>query len=273
MSLVGTARTPSLRIRAVATHDRTLSREQVERYHGDGYLGPFTLCSPAEMAAIRERIDNEVIGTWNEWPGAQYQTRHLDCRVVYELCAHAAILDRVACILGPDLVLWQSNFFMKEPGEKEYPWHQDANYWPIEPPINVSAWIAIDPATVENGCVQVIPGSHRKHVPHIPADAAHQFPEQADPEFVDADKAVYMELEAGQFFLFSERMLHHSDANRSDRPRTGLAVRLTVPIVRCYHEHPMIVVRGSDRMGFNRMAEPPAQATRKGGGLRRLWQR
>lgn len=248
------------RIRGVWKRKRapTLTAEQVEHYHREGYVGPFTLCPPAEMAVIRGRIDDELIGTWNEWPGAQYQTRHLDSRIVYDLCSHPHILDRVECILGADLVLWQSNFFMKEPGGKEYPWHQDANYWPIEPPINVSAWIAIDPATAENGCVQLIPGSHRKLAPHIPADAAHQFPEQADPAHVDVDKAVDMVLEAGQFFLFSERMLHHSNANRSEQPRTGLAVRLTAPLVRCYHEHPMIVVRGRDSMGFNRTTEPPA---------------
>ena len=176
---------------------------------------------------------------------------------MYELCTHAAILDRVACLLGPDLVLWQSNFFMKEPGSKEIPWHQDLAFWPIEPPLNVSAWVAIDAATAENSCVQLLPGSHRQVVPHIDAESHHAFPRQADPAYIDAEKPIKMELQPGEFFLFTERLLHHSSANHSQKRRMGIAVRLTTPIVRCYHQHPMIIVRGEDRFKFNQTTQPP----------------
>ena len=79
----------------------------------------------------------------------------------------------MASLYGPDLLLWRTNFFIKEPGAKEIPWHQDFNYWPLEPPIIISAWIAVDSATLENSCLQIVPGSHRKVVPHVESNLGH----------------------------------------------------------------------------------------------------
>ena len=108
-----------------AVNSDILSRDEIEHFHQQGWLGPYTSFSPAEMAEIRDRLETGLLGTPTVWGGSQYQTRHLDNRQVYDLCTHPAILDRVACLLGPDLVLWQSNFFLKEPGSKQIPWHQD----------------------------------------------------------------------------------------------------------------------------------------------------
>lgn len=240
------------------TNVNHLTRDEIEQFHQRGWLGPYTSTTPDEMAAIRGRLETELLGTPAVWGGGQYQTRHLDNRLVFDLCTHPAILDRVACLLGPDLVLWQSNFFMKEPGSKEIPWHQDMAFWPIEPPLNISAWIAIDTVTVENSCVKLLPGSHRTVVPHIAATEDQAFPKQADPAYFDPADVVEMELQPGEFFLFTERLLHRSEANRSDQRRMGLAARLTTPIVRCYHDHPMVIVRGQDRLGFNDTIAPPA---------------
>ncbi len=235
-----------------------LGREEIGHFHEEGYLGPYDLCTREQMGVVRNRIENELLGTPSVYGAGQYQTRHLDNRLVYDICAAPVILDRVACLFGPDLILWQSNFFMKNPGDKEIPWHQDRNYWPIEPILNISAWVAIDDVDRENSCVQLIPGSHRQTIPHVAAGEEKAFNTQADPDYVDAEKIVEMPLKAGQFFLFNERLLHYSAANRSDRRRMGLAVRLTVPLVRCWLKHPMVAVRGEDRLGFNELAEAPA---------------
>jgi ectoine hydroxylase-related dioxygenase (phytanoyl-CoA dioxygenase family) len=249
-----------------ATTSTALSKAEVLRFQDEGYLGPFELCTPEEMATIRERINREVLTTEGPCKDSNPtgQCRHLDCRVVYDLCSHPAIVDRMAAIYGPDLMLWRSNFFIKNPGDKEIPWHQDGNYWPIEPAINISAWLAIDESTVENSCVQLIPGTHRKTIAHIKSTPEMVFAEMADPVRYDASKAINMELKPGQFFLFNERTLHHSFPNRSNKRRLGLAVRVTVPFVRVYYEggrlfpaHKNIMLCGEDRMGFNRMTTPP----------------
>jgi len=245
----------------------TLTREEVTRFHHSGYLGPYAACSPDEMAEYRQRIEREVLSTDGPSPGNPNQARHLDHRVVYDLVTRPETLDRLRGILGKDIVLWTTFFFNKEPGGLELPWHQDANFWPIEPPLNVSIWLAIDEVTTENSCVQLIPGSHRRVVKHIPARDGMGFSQEADPEEVDADKAIDMELKPGEFFIFNERLLHHSAQNNSSKRRLGLSARYTLPQVNILDQdspplfpgHACVLVSGTDSMGLNRMTNPPAR--------------
>ncbi|MCJ8330520.1 MAG: phytanoyl-CoA dioxygenase family protein [Lentisphaeria bacterium] len=238
-----------------------LSKEEVEKFQNDGYLGPFTLMSPEAMTECCERVDREVLSTKANFAASSGQSRHLDCPVVWELCSHPEIVERMADIYGPNLILWRSNFFIKNPGDKEIPWHSDQNYWPLEPKLNISAWIALEDSTIENSCVQVIPGSQKKSIPHIPADPDMAFDEMADPDFFDESKAVSLEMKAGQFIIFNEKTLHHSYANTSDKRRLALAVRVTVPFVKVnsdelFPEHVNIALKGDDYMGFNKFDTP-----------------
>jgi len=180
---------------------------------------------------------------------------------VYQLCAHPALVDTIRSVLGPDLVLWSTKFRVKYPGAREIPWHQDAPYWQIEPLINVSAWLAIDDVDAENSCVQVIPGSHRETLPHLPPppDAHQDFTLAADPACYREQDAVSMVMRAGECFLFSERMLHGSSANRSGRRRAALTIRVTTPLVKIRqsgHER-VILLQGRDEYRLNLVVAPP----------------
>jgi ectoine hydroxylase-related dioxygenase (phytanoyl-CoA dioxygenase family) len=153
---------------------------------------------------------------------------------------------------------------LKEPGGKEVPWHQDLNYWSIEPIINVTAWIAIDQVTLDNACLQVIPGSHQAVFTHVAAPDGKWFEEEADPRLVDTSKAVKLTLKPGQFVLFNERILHHSKMNTSETRRFSMGPRFTIPILRIDHDqlfpgHAAILVSGEDYMEFNRLAKPPQE--------------
>ena len=248
------------------TEQTTLTPSQVQQFHDQGVLGPFALCAPEEMAGLRARIETDVLTR----PGpdgktaesSRQQSRHLDSAVVFEIASHPAIVERMAQLYGPDLVLWRSHLFLKAPGGKEVPWHQDLSYWPIEPVINISAWVAIDEATVENGCLEVIPGSHKVCLPSVRAPEGMLFPTMTDPTKFDVTKAVPIVLKPGEFILFNEKTLHHSAVNGSQKRRMGLAVRVTIPIVRVDHDalfpgHKVIQLCGEDRMGFNRVGQPP----------------
>ena len=242
-----------------------LSRAEVDFFVANGYLGPYAAMTPADMAAVRREIEADVLTSDGPNPRSRGQSRHMDQPVVYDLATHPAIIDRIAGILGPDLVIWATNFWNKAPGGAEIPWHQDINFWPLEPPINTSAWIAIDEVTVENSCVQIIPGSHRQSLPHTKAKDEMAFGKMADPDAVDATGAIDMELKPGEFFIFSERTLHRSSKNTSNKRRLGMSVRVTLPIVHINQDtsplhpgHTAILAKGADTMGFNRYAGRPA---------------
>jgi ectoine hydroxylase-related dioxygenase (phytanoyl-CoA dioxygenase family) len=236
--------------------EHSLSPVEIQRFHDEGYLGPFVLCSPARMAEVRAQVLGEVLPAVMARPDKQ---RHLDARIIYDLCTHPAVLDRIESLVGPDILLWQSRIVSKEPGAKLITWHTDDHYLHIEPRLNFSAWIAIDETTEHNGAVRLLPGTHKLTIPHIPTTGDVYSPMQADPRYFDADgPVVEMRLQPGQFFLFTDRTLHQSRPNRTEHTRMGLAVRFTVPLVRVDHDLGVLVVRGQDRLGFNKIVSPPA---------------
>jgi ectoine hydroxylase-related dioxygenase (phytanoyl-CoA dioxygenase family) len=237
-----------------------LDAAEIASFHDQGYLGPYPLCPPEEMGATAAEIERVLAqpGPSAANPGV---SRHLDQRVVRELATHPEIVARVDDLMGPDLMLWATNFFIKHPGSPEIPWHQDLNYWPIDPLLTITAWIAVDQATIENSCVKLIPGSHRRVVPHVPAGAGKRFSEMADPGAFAREHVVPMAMDAGSFFLFNERILLQSDANSSTRRRIGMTCRFSVPFVRIDHDalhpgHRAILVRGQDHHRLNRYLEP-----------------
>lgn len=249
-----------------------LTAAEVERYHLDGYLGPYTLCSPAEMAELKVRIDSALhpdhdaerlptmITALNPAMRRGFG-RHHDQRFLFDLANDSAIKDRVTSIMGEDLLLWRTMFFNKEPGGKLIPWHQDYDGWLIEPMLVTSAWLAIDETTSENGCVELIPGSHRKICPLVPSvpDVMDGFPQMADPDSFVESGAVAMELKPGQFFLFNERTLHRSRPNATGKRRLGMAMRYIPTLVRVLDpDDKPILVSGEDKLHFNHLAPIPA---------------
>lgn len=251
-----------------------LGPDEIERFHQHGFLGPYPLCSPDEMGEVRRGLESEVLSTPGPAPEigsgeAASESRHLDSPLIHGLAAHPAVVGRVASLYGPDLLVWRSKIFLKPPGKGGgIPWHQDFPFWPIEPFLTVTAWIALTEADSENGCVQVLPGSHRQVIPVVPVDPdgdyRPDFLMMADPRAFNPEGAIPMELKPGELFLFNERLLHRSEANRSPRLRMGLSVRFTVPFVRIdsdkvFPGHACVLVGGQDRFGWNRLQAPPRE--------------
>ena len=245
-----------------ALESLALSPEQVQQFHEQGYLGPFRLWDESETPHIRAMLEELYINNPDDSvPSNNRFVRHPQ---IVELLRRPELCDRMQSIIGADLFLWRIGSFIKEPnaglGLKEIPWHQDRNYWPIEPALVCSAWLAVDDVDVENSAVHIIPGTHREMIPHIPATEGQAFVEQADPAHYDASKAVALELKAGEFFMFNERLLHWSKPNTSQRRRFGMAIRVLPPQVRIMRydcaDHGLVQLRGADPLQFNRIIEP-----------------
>jgi non-heme Fe2+,alpha-ketoglutarate-dependent halogenase len=162
----------------------SLTSDELDQFNRDGYLGPFDLYEPDEMAAylrlIRVKTLNTkdaVYSTDNSFAGATNLAsydRHLDVDFLGGHIARPEIVDRVVSILGPDVLCWRSEFFPKYPGDEGTDWHQADNFshadasghpqivWPEDEDFGgaVTVWTAFTEATTENGCLQFIPGTH-----------------------------------------------------------------------------------------------------------------
>jgi hypothetical protein len=232
-----------------------------EDFRRDGCAGPFRVCAPTDCAALQAAYFAAAGVDPAAWSpaSAKLSAWHHHQRWAYELATSPAILDRVEEILGPDLVLWAMFAWYKEPRtEKRIPWHQDASYWPLEPKLNVTAWLALDHCDPDNGCLRVIPGTHRAAIDHVAVDdTTSWFNKGADPAAVDERQARDLVLQPGEFVLFNEGTLHGSEPNRSARPRLALSLRYTTPEVRLHGDKwgddrvRAFQVRGRDRFGYN----------------------
>ena len=253
-----------------------LTRAQVRQYHSQGWLGPFTLITKTEMAKVARELTAEILEPVKQQgldEDHYFHNRHLDNRCVWELISNPALVEKVASILGPDLVLWRSNFQIKPPrSEQEQwnhgwntaaPWHQDCAYYQPSPNVIVSAWIAVDDATKDNGAMQIILGSHKKLYTHAEnpdyLPGSKFFDKSVDPQTIDISKAVDIELQAGEFVLFSESVLHSSPENVSEHRRFGISPRVTVPFVDVgdSDSQTVLMLKGRDYMEAYNIGSPP----------------
>jgi ectoine hydroxylase-related dioxygenase (phytanoyl-CoA dioxygenase family) len=183
------------------------------------------------MSFVALHLIRSVFSTPGPLGGDPLLDRHLDSALVAQLCTHPAIVAQVEPLLGNDLIVWRSLFFSKGPNSKEIPWHQDGHYWKLDPPITLTAWLAIDRAHSADCCLEVIPGSHRTFLPHVRAPEDAQFPEMTDPAAIDLSQAIELPMDAGTFVLFDQRIAHRSRAGGEGR-RLALSVRIAPSTVK-----------------------------------------
>jgi ectoine hydroxylase-related dioxygenase (phytanoyl-CoA dioxygenase family) len=166
-------------------------------------------------------------------------------------------------------MVWRFTFWEKNRETPQFPWHRDSIFWrdQLKPMINVSVWLALERATPQNGCVKVIPGSSSMTFEEKRLEVDGVLPNHAPRRFIDvpqseADRAVDMELEPGEFFMFDKDLVHRSCENPTGTRRLALAMRFTVPSVVCDHDaivedHACIMVAGEDKWNLNRMVTAP----------------
>ena len=125
-------------------------------------------------------------------------------------------------LLGPDVDLyWNQSVFKQPEGKREFPWHQDDGYTPVTPSPYLTLWLALNDATMENGCISVLPGSHKRGlVPHHPSDIGLVCHDSDDP-----DQGVPVPVQAGSLAVFQSLTMHKSGANVSQGTRKAYIVQ------------------------------------------------
>ena len=241
-----------------------LTPAQVEAYRRDGYVHPLPCLSPAETARLRAGIEAYERESGEQATLVIRNKGHLKLRMLYDLVHDPRILDAVESVIGPDIMCWSSSLFVKEPHDPAFvAWHQDSYYWGLEPDDVVSAWIAFAPSTLENGAMQVIPGTHRApqfpHARSAPGSANMLFTHEEIAVEVDDGQGVSLLLDEGQMSLHHVKIVHGSPPNRSPARRYGYAIRYVAPHVRQRGDMPYAtLVRGRDGHGNFRHDPVPA---------------
>lgn len=234
-------------------------------YANQGFLFPVSGIGKAEAARLLQRV-NDVEAERPGWLFARTtQKPHLLLTWLNDLVRDPRILDPVECILGEDLLCWGSRFFAKKPHDPGIvTWHQDSTYWGLSKTDVVSAWVALTSSTVANGCLRVIPGSHKSdQLPHRDTFAENNLLTRGQEiaAEVDESKAVDVVLDSGQFSLHHVRLVHGSKSNLSDMSRIGFAIVYMSTEVRQTSGNPdsATLVRGEDKYG-NFTPEPAPTA-------------
>ena len=249
--------------------DGRLSDALRDQYWNDGYLFPIPVFSPEEAAEFRRELETLE----KEWldaglPRALNQYKRVNAHCVIPLAARVAtrpeVLDVVSGIIGPDVMIWGAEFFIKEPRTKHIvSMHQDLTYWGMgETDHQVTAWIALSPATPDSGCMDFDKGSHKNAIlPHTDTFSENNLLSRGQEIAVDVaeeDKTA-IEIHPGQMSLHHGQTIHGSGPNVSDDRRIALVVRYINPNVKqqVAKRDFAIMARGMDRQGnFHHIAPP-----------------
>lgn len=241
---------------------RYLTETQIAEYQRDGFLFPLRAFAPETAAAYRHQLESYEAGTGGPIRSNMRHKVHLLFTWASELIRHPRIVDAVEDVLGPDILCWSTNFFIKEASDPSFvSWHQDSTYWGLEPPDVVTAWVALSDAPVESGAMNFKPGSH------LGGQIAHT--DTFDPnnlltrgqqisDGLDLSDAVSVPLQAGEFSLHHIRLAHGSEPNQTAHRRIGFAIRYIGAHVKPVKAaRSATLVRGIDQFGHFDLEEPP----------------
>ena len=228
------------------------SETQTTRYWQDGFLNGVKVVDPDEAKAHREQLEaaERQIGY-----GLHYHSKvHTVLRSPYELATHPVLLDLVEEILGPNILLYNVTYIIKEPQTAKFvSWHQDLTYWGFDGTEEVSAWLALSPATAESGCMQMIPGSHRQGLKEqVTSDDPDNVLLQSQTiEDIREKDAVLCPLKPGEASLHHGWTVHASHPNTSADRRIGLNIQYITPKMKQMKtkSDSAMLIRGEDCFG------------------------
>lgn len=251
--------------------DFSLTADELAEFHRRGFAGPFTLYEPDEMKRMwrreRVRLMDRSAAVYQDEAAKSGVTnianydRHLDNAFLAGHICRSEIVDRVSSVLGPNVLCWRTEFFPKYPGDEGTDWHQADTFanasgspqilWPQDAEFGgtITVWCAFTHASIDMGCLQFIPGTHRtmfydetKRMHYDPASVnteekdgvrrgffGYDYRElQVDPDWrPDEASAVSMEMAAGQFIVFWSTLMHasHPHSAQTNDMRLGFAAR------------------------------------------------
>ena len=245
---------------------KALTAEQVASFHHDGFLYPIPALSPNEIEtslAGLDRLESElgspVADADIKWRSHAYAHSPW----FNNLARHPRILDAVEDVIGPDILVWTSTFFIKEPNSKTFAaWHQDGAFFGLEPNEQICAWVALTDASREAGCMEMLSSRGQPRMLHHAALGLKNSINRAGQTIVepfDKRKPTAMALNAGELSLHHEFAVHRSAPNHAAHRRVGIGLNYLPPHVRVNGPVRLkaMLVRGEDKYRNFDLIDPP----------------
>ncbi len=246
---------------------KALTQEQVASFRHNGFLFPIPALTEPEIATCLtglNRLETELGSAVADADIKWRSQAHAHSPWFNDLIRHPRILDAIEDVIGPDILVWTSTFFIKEPHSQTYAaWHQDGGYFGLEPKESVCAWVALTDASRDAGCMEQLSfhGQPRmyRHAPLGLPNSINRAGQTIVDPFDEANPTA-MALPAGSFSLHHELAIHRSAPNNASHRRVGVGLNYVAPHVRV--DGPVrckaMLVRGEDRYGHFDLIEPPA---------------
>jgi non-heme Fe2+,alpha-ketoglutarate-dependent halogenase len=239
-----------------------LSTQQIEQYDAEGVVFPIKVLSPEDASFFRDALES-IIGDGGDGSLKRVDNLHLFFEWAHRLVTNDDLLNAVESILGTDILVDGTLVFYKPPRDASYSsWHQDSVYsgWHLSP--STSAWIALTPSHPVNGCLRVVPGSHKQGL--LDHDNVLDDPNLLNKRgervkvVIDESQAVDVVLRPGEMSLHQSNIVHGSKPNTSDEPRIGFIVRFVTSRI-TPRDRPLLRVRGEADCSHLTLAEPPRE--------------
>ena len=247
-----------------------LSKAQSAQYWEDGYLFPIPVMPAEEARALRaelEKLEAAWIDNGLPLPLNTYKRVNAHCvmPLAYNIGMDPRLLDVVEGILGPNIMVYAVEFFIKEPNTRhQVSMHQDLTYWGLGAIDGlVTAWLALSPATPASGCMDFVRGSHKNPIlPHNDTFAEDNLLSRGQEVQVDVAPAdrIPIEIHPGQISLHHGLTIHGSGPNTTDDRRIAAVIRYCTPEVRqqVAEKDYALLARGTDTCGNFASFPPPA---------------
>jgi non-heme Fe2+,alpha-ketoglutarate-dependent halogenase len=212
-----------------------ITQNDTEKFWRLGYLSPTRVMTTEEAVDVRGHLESHEREHGGALPASQRFKSHLLFKWLADLIRRPVILDLVESLIGPDLLVWGTDWWIKEARSPDYvSWHQDSRYWGLDTTKLVTIWVALSPSTLDSGCLRVLPGSHSSPpLPHIETFAEDNMLTRGQTiEGIDETEAHPLQLQPGEASVFAFGIAHASGPNQSEDRRIGVAIRYLPPDAR-----------------------------------------
>lgn len=235
---------------------KLLTQAQIDSFKADGFVAPIDVLSEEEVRYFRSQLEAFEAEHGGAPLGRDLiRKTHVRESWAAEIARHPRVLDAIEDLIGPDILLYTSTLFIKEPGsEQKTAWHQDATYLGLTPHLHMNAWVALSDASEEAGCLQFLPGSSKQGLLQHRARSAPGSVNHGGQSIVSdipTEQARSAPLKSGQMSIHHTFAIHGSEPNLSKDRRIGMSLNVIPTKVRHTGSFKMsaTLVRGEDQYG------------------------